>query len=148
LITVNAPRGAQRQCGSADREKIDMKSDDLVELARRVEQADGLSGAKAAEVVDALRSAFPACIPHIGSGADMLESAEVALRIVDRAVPAWDISLKGVAIEPNGQWHCTLREESTGDDDAIVGFGQAPSLPRSMIAALLRIAAGRPGSQR
>jgi hypothetical protein len=123
-----------------------MQGNGLRTLAERVEAAEEVSTALVSEVAGALAAAFPAAAGRAVPDAALLGSTDGALRVVDAAVPAWEISLRGVALEPDGHWHCTLRETSTTDDDAVIGFGEAPSLPRALIAALLRIAAMRSGA--
>jgi hypothetical protein len=71
----------------------------------------------------------------------MLCSTDAALHIVYGALPAWQIFLRGMALEPHGHWHCSLRETSATDDDAVIGFGEAPAPARALVAALLRLAA-------
>jgi hypothetical protein len=120
-----------------------MRADGLKALAGRVESAEEASTALVSEVAEALAAAYPRAASRAVPDAALLSSTNAALRLVDGAVPAWEISLRGVALEPHGHWHCTLRETSATDDDAVIGFGEAPSLPCAMIAALLRIAAMR-----
>lgn len=120
-----------------------MEGNVLRALAEKVEAADEVSTALVSQAAEALVAAFPAAAGRAVPDAALLGSTDAALRVVDAALPAWEISLKGVALEPDGHWHCTLRETSATDDDAVIGFGVAPSLPRALIAALLRIAAMR-----
>jgi hypothetical protein len=121
-----------------------MGKDSLKALAERVEKADEVSTALVSEVAGALAAAYPGAASRIVPDAALLGSTDAALRVVDGAVPAWEISLRGIALEPHGHWHCSLREASATDDDEVIGFGEAPSLPRALIAALLRIASMRP----
>lgn len=122
-----------------------MQEDGLKALAERVESADEAATALVTEVADALAAAFPRAASRVVPDAALLSSTDAALRVADRAIPGWEISLRGMALEPHGHWHCTLRETSASDDDAVIGFGKAPSLPHALIAALLRIAAMRAG---
>ncbi len=120
-----------------------MESERLKALAERVENADEASTALVSEVAEALAAAYPGAASRAVPDAALLTSTDAALRAADGAVPAWEISLRGVALEPHGHWHCSLRETSATDDDAVIGFGEAPSAARALIAALLRIASMR-----
>jgi hypothetical protein len=122
-----------------------MQRDELKALAERVESADEASTALVSEVAGALAASYPGIASRAVPDAALLCSTDAALHVADGAIPGWEISLRGMALEPHGHWHCSLRETSATDDDAEIGFGEAPSLPRALIAALLRIAAMRTG---
>ena len=117
-----------------------MREDELQALADRVESAARPDDALATEIVQAIGTAFPeASLPE--PGAQLLRSTEAALRLVDAMVPAWAIAIKGVALEPDGHWTCTIRKSMVSDETEVIGIGEAPSLPRALIAAAIRIAA-------
>lgn len=123
----------------------DMQTEGSNKLAEKVERAEQDSRVLASEVAEALSGAFPDVRRGDVPDAALLDATEAALHVVHRAVPGWEISLRGVALEPDGHWHCTLRETGETDDDAVIGFAEAPSPPRAVIAALLRSAAARTG---
>ena len=122
-----------------------MQVSGLKGLAERVESAEEASTALVSEVAEALAAAYPRAASRAVADGALLSSTDAALHVADRALPGWEILLRGAALEPHGHWHCTLRETSATDDDAVIGFGRSPSLPRALIAALLRIAAMRTG---
>jgi hypothetical protein len=121
-----------------------MQRDKMKALAERVEIADEASIHFVSEVAEALVAAYPGVALQPVPDAAMLRSTDAALHIVHGALPAWQISLRGVALEPHGHWHCSLRETSAADDDAAIGFGEAPVPARALMAALLRLAAVGP----
>ena len=86
-----------------------MHGDRLNALAERVEQAEEASTALVEEVATVIGAAFPQAAPSIVPDAALLGSTDAAIRVLDGALPAWDIAIKGMALEPNGHWHCTLR---------------------------------------
>ncbi len=118
-----------------------MHGERLNALAERVERAEEASTALAEEVATVISAAFPEAASRIIPDAALLSSTDAAIRVLDGALPAWDIAIKGMALEPNGHWHCTLRRTSASSDDAFMGIGEAPSLPRALIAAVLRVGA-------
>lgn len=122
-----------------------MSENELRKLAERIEAASPVGEALAGDTVRALRMAFPEPTRLLGQDAQLLASTDEALRVVDAALPGWEIDMKGIAREPDGHWTCTLREQGALDDDEVIGIGQAPSLPRALLAALVRIAAVRHG---
>ncbi len=121
-----------------------MDGDRLNATAQAVESTGDVGSELRSNVVEAIRSAFPEPARLLRPDSDLLNSTDAALHIVDALVPAWEISIKGVALEYDGHWVCTLRETSSPDNE-MIGVGRAPSLPRALIAALLRIAALRAG---
>jgi hypothetical protein len=128
---------------SSERQENQMHGERLNALAARVEQAEEASTALVEEVATVVGAAFPEAAARIVADAALLSSTDAAIRVVDGALPAWDIALKGMALEPDGHWHCTLRRKTASGDEAFLGIGEAPSLPRALIAALLRVGAQR-----
>ncbi len=107
----------------------------LETLAERIEEAETpLTGADAARVIEAIRKLRP----ELAVTADGLHSVEDLLHIADRVVPGWSILLRGKAREPDGHWHCTLRESSSRDSDEFIGNGKGPDLSSAVLAAILR----------
>ena len=117
----------------------------LISLAERIEEADEVDAGLSAEAVEAIATAFGGPGELLTPDAPVLSSTDRALHVVDAIVPAWEITMKGLAREPDGHWTCTLREGAAQDDDEVIGVGKAPSLPRALIAALLKVAAQRAG---
>lgn len=118
-----------------------MTGSEINALADRVETAGGEHLALEERVTSALGAAFGAVEAAAAPG--MLRSTDAALHAADTLFPGWEISMKGVAREPDGHWTCTLRETSVTDDDAVIGIGTSAALPSALTAALLRIAASR-----
>ncbi len=119
-----------------------MHGDKVRALADRLENAGEVDAALTADVVQAIRAAFPDATSLLAAHSALLTSTDAALHVVDETVPAWGIVIKGMATEPDGHWHCMLRETGSPDED-MLGMGTAPTLPRALIAAVLRIAALR-----
>jgi hypothetical protein len=123
-----------------------MGGTELTALAERIESGPEVDAGLTADAIESLKAAFPEATQALRRDCPLLTSTDEALHVVHAIVPAWDISIKGVAVEPHGHWRCSLRESSALDEDTVIGIGRAPSLPRALIAALLRIAAGRSGT--
>lgn len=119
-----------------------MHADMVTALAERLESRRETDADLTPEVVEAMRSLFPDQMQLLGAQSELLTSTDAALHVVDAAIPAWSIAIRGMATEPDGHWNCILRESDSPDED-MLGIGNALSLPRAMIAALLRIAVQR-----
>lgn len=120
-----------------------MKGGDLNELADRIETVVREDAAADDEVANALSVAFRNAAAARTTRSGLLRSTDAALHAVDATVPGWEISIRGIAREPDGHWTCTLRETSATDEDAVIGIGRSPALPCALIAALLRVGAVR-----
>ena len=116
-----------------------MHGDRINALADRLEGAREVDGALAAEVVQAIRAAFPGATCLLGAESAILTSTDAALHLLDAVVPAWGVVIKGMTTEPDGHWHCTLRETGSPDEGMLV-MGSASSLPRALVATVLRLA--------
>lgn len=127
-----------------------MNAIDLMGLADRIETTAGKTHLVGGEVIRALNAAFGSAASAFEDEQALLQSTDAALRAIDATIPGWEISVRGLASEPDGHWTCSLREASVTDDDAVIGLGRSPVLANSLIAALLRIAASKipyhPGS--
>ena len=69
---------------------------------------------------------------------DDLESTDKVLAAIYAVRPGWSVAIRGNATIPNGHWRCTLRKSSASDDDEYLGIGRGPTLPHSLLAALLK----------
>lgn len=116
---------------------------DLEALATAVEAERAGTPALAAEALAELRKAFPNASGDLGSAPSLLGSTDAALHLVDRLAQGWQISIRGVAREPDGSWTCTIRETDATDELEVLGVGMAPSLSAAILAAILRIGARR-----
>ncbi len=74
-----------------------------------------------------------------------LDSTDRILELIYAMLPGWTVSVKGKAWQPNGHWTCSLRKTSSRDSDEYIGIGRGPTLPHSLLAALLRVVAQREG---
>jgi hypothetical protein len=112
----------------------------LRELADRVASSRTLVDAVAHDVAAAI-------VPHLGPGetltAQALASTDHVLHLVDRASPGWSIQLRGVALEPDGHWHCSIRPSEVRDEAEMMGIAKGPDLSNTVLAALLRLLAYR-----
>jgi hypothetical protein len=110
----------------------------------RVDAAEDIDQALLHDTADELRAIFPNAPAH----PELLsEPTEAVLRLVDRCLPGWTISLRGTATEPNGHWHCALRESSSSDNDMVIGNGNAPTVSLALLRALVCVAHIRAGSR-
>ena len=120
-----------------------MTGGEIRELADRVESAAGEDAALDEQVAAALAAAFGKAAAGLAACSGLLGSTDAALHAIDQASPGWEVSIRGVASEPDGHWTCSLRETSVTDDDSVIGIGHSRRLPSALIAALLRIGAMR-----
>lgn len=73
--------------------------------------------------------------------ASELDSTDKVLGLIYALKPGWSVSTRGKASMPNGHWRCTLRKSTSRDNDEYIGIGCGPTLPHSLLAALLRVLA-------
>lgn len=114
-----------------------MKDEGLLKLRSRVEEARDIDAELLHLVAEELRRVFPGAPSHPESLSD---PTEAVLRLVDRSLPGWTITLRGTATEPDGHWHCTLRKSDAHDDDALIGVGTAPTVSLALLRALVSAA--------
>ena len=67
-----------------------------------------------------------------------IETTDEIVHVVDRILPGWTIQVTGTAAEPDGHWHCTLRQSAIRDNDEFIGSGEGKILSHALLAALLR----------
>ena len=67
-----------------------------------------------------------------------LDSTDQVLALIYAARSGWSVSIKGTATLPNGHWRCTLRKSASRDNDEYLGIGRGPTLPHSLLAALIK----------
>lgn len=120
-----------------------MTDGEINALADQVETAGAGDAAVEDRVAEALATAFGEAPGLPAQSSEFLETTDAALHVLDTMAPGWEISIRGIAREPDGHWTCTLRESSVTDDDAVIGIGSSPALPCALIAALLRLGAMR-----
>lgn len=68
-----------------------------------------------------------------------LDSTDKVLSVIYAVRPGWSVSIRGKATMPNGHWRCTLRKSSSRDNDEYIGIGRGPTLPHSLLAALIKV---------
>lgn len=108
----------------------------LRDVADRIEAVGTqLTNAEVAPVLEAIRKVRP----DLAVKEAELRSVEKLLHFVDRVVPGWSILLRGDALEPDGHWRCTLRENVSRDSDEYIGVGKGASLSSAILAATLRV---------
>ena len=120
-----------------------MAKNGLTEIHARVMQARDLDASLYADVVSALRAAFP---DEDYKDAGSLEGGDptaTVLHLINTHLPDWSISLKGKADETDGGWSCALRKSDVHDDDLFVGTGTGAKLPLAMMAAFLKLSLAR-----
>lgn len=117
-----------------------MPNAELEALATEVERSADLPAGTAQRVADAVARLLPA--GRTVAAAD-LGSTDTVLHLADDALPDWSIKLKGRTTDRNGHWTCTLRQSDTFDNDMLIGIGKGPVLRLAVLAALVRLAAGR-----
>jgi len=109
---------------------------ELLAAADRVEaMGTQLWDADVAPVLEAIRNVRP----DLAVKAEELRSVEKLLHFVDGVVPGWNILLRGRALEPDGHWRCTLRENVSRDSDEYIGTGKGACLSSAILAAILRV---------
>ncbi|SHG88861.1 hypothetical protein [Marivita hallyeonensis] len=107
---------------------------ELAALAEDVEAAlvleDDLAD-RALKVINGMAS-------DLGIARADLDSTDSVLGVIYKVRPGWSVSIRGNATMPNGHWRCTLRKSSSRDNDEYLGIGRGPTLPHSLLAALLK----------
>lgn len=114
------------------------KSNDLIQ---KLESPELFGHRDKAAVVDAIDGLFPGRSIWPEAHEERSESADVALHVVEKAFPNWDITLTGKTSAAHGNWVCTLRESVARDDDEVIGIGSSPVLAHAIFAACLKLAA-------
>ncbi len=121
MLGANRTRGQQMDKG-------------LALLAEEVEASLDLDDALATRALEAVNT-------HLG-GAKMerkdIDSTDKVLGAIYAARPGWSVSIRGKMSHPNGHWRCTLRRSLGRDNDEYIGVGRGPTLPHSLLAALLK----------
>jgi ribonucleotide monophosphatase NagD (HAD superfamily) len=118
-----------------------MLQNDLEELANRVEAATDTDSDLAANAASALRASFSSTSSASQIPDDIATSSDAIVALVNAALPGWHFSIHGRARTDKDAWRCTLRRSDVRDDDEMIGVGEAHSLNRAILAALLRVAA-------
>ncbi len=120
-----------------------MDHDGLTSLADAIESDATSDPEVVAQILHVLRE-IQADVPK-GEGLDetVLTSSDAALGLVCSVLPGWEIRMQGNAVSGGGNWTCSLRQGSGRDDDEVIGIGKAQSPAKSVVAALLMVAARR-----
>lgn len=120
-----------------------MNHPDLSGIARDLEAA---TAAEARQVIEAI-AALAAVFPDGGATAELdpavLESSDILLDIIARALPGWSVEVDGAALSPNGHWRCALSPANGAPDDGYLATGRGPTLPHALLVALLNAMAPR-----
>ena len=106
----------------------------LADLALEVEAALTLEGDLADQAIAALNTAAAGAVIERSD----LDSTDKVLSLIYAIRPGWSVSMRGTAHLPNGHWRCTLRRSDRRDNDEYLGVGRGPTLPHSLLAALLK----------
>ena len=106
----------------------------LAALAEEVEAAFVLEPDLAARVLAAINGVAG----DLTIQREDLDSTDKVLSVIYAVKPGWSVTIRGSAAMPNGHWSCTLRKTSASDDDEYIGIGRGPTLPHSLLAALLK----------
>lgn len=114
---------------------------ELNDLILKLESAQPFGHRDKAVVVDALDGLFPDAAIWPEARAETTESADVALHVVEKTFPNWEIKLTGKANSAHGDWVCTLRNSGGRDNDEVIGIGKSPVLAHAIYAACLKLAA-------
>lgn len=114
---------------------------ELNDLTQKLESPQPLGHRDKAAVVDAIDGCFPGRSIWPETRAERVGSTDVALHIVEKAFPNWEIKLTGKADATHGDWICTLRESAGRDNDEVIGIGRSPILAHAIFAACLKLAA-------
>ena len=107
---------------------------ELATLAEDVEAALILD----AELADRVLSMIKGLSTNLDMKHADLDSTDQVLALIYAARPGWSVSIKGAATLPNGHWRCTLRKSASRDNDEYLGIGRGPTLPHSLLAALIK----------
>ncbi|WP_424940525.1 hypothetical protein [Aliiroseovarius sp. S253] len=107
---------------------------DLVKLAQEVEAALTLDG----DLVERVIAQLFEVLGDQRIEPKHLDSTDQILALIAAIRPGWAMSMKGAAHLPNGHWSCSLRKSDLRDNDEYLGIGRGPTLPHSLLAALLK----------
>ncbi|SDZ34510.1 hypothetical protein SAMN05444004_11129 [Jannaschia faecimaris] len=116
-----------------------MKDPELDVLIKELETRADMTVADFDAVVHALAFLLPekagdAAMPQV------ISTTDGAMVVADDAYPNWAVHIHGRANDRDGHWHCTLRENDSRDNDAVIGIGKSPVLAQAILAAVLRLA--------
>ena len=114
-----------------------MSNAELEALRRRAQAAHDVDADLLQAAANVLRGVFPGAPLEVAPSAD---PTVAALHLVDLSLPGWTISLRGTATEPDGHWHCSLRESGAHDNDEVIGADEAPTVGLALLRALLAVA--------
>lgn len=122
-----------------------MGTNSLESVIEKVKQADKLDAGLFAQAVQAMKTAFPG--ENFVDAEHLIERdpTEAVLHLVSEHLPDWSISLKGKALDINGDWACILRRSDVRDDDAFIGVGSGRTLSLAVLGAVLRASLLRAG---
>lgn len=107
-------------------------NEELAKLAHEIESAFELSDTLLSQVQGALEGRVRVSPLQLD-----FHSTDSVLKLVHQCLPGWTIHIKGTATNPNGHWHCSLRQSDIRDNDPYVGIGKGPTLPHALLAAVL-----------
>jgi hypothetical protein len=114
-----------------------MSKTEIWALMKRLERVTSLDSDLLAEAAVAVRRVFPKA-PQPPQR--LTEPVEEALHLVDLCLPGWTIQLTGKAQEPDGHWHCSLRESRGNDEDDMIGLGSGRLVGVALLQSLLHVA--------
>ncbi|MEF2550085.1 hypothetical protein VQ042_01770 [Aurantimonas sp. A2-1-M11] len=117
-----------------------MATTDLKTFLARCEAAAGPDATLEAEFRTALQEHVPA-VENAADADRALGSADGALAMTAKALPNWDIVLRG-GTGPGAQWHCMLREGEGHHDDQTVAAGRGSTPAMAISTATLKVLSG------
>lgn len=115
-----------------------MEDPELDLLINELERRDDMTIAEFDGVLHALAFLLPTKLSNAIT-TDRIATTDGAVLVVDNAYPNWSVHIHGRANDSNGHWRCTLRENDSRDNDAIIGSGRSPVLSQAILAATLRL---------
>ncbi|MFY0693052.1 MAG: hypothetical protein JXR14_14155 [Paracoccaceae bacterium] len=114
-------------------------------LFQRLEQAVSHDPTALEEAAELLSAGSNPALAGPKVTAQDIGTADGIVHLVDRVLPGWTIQMTGTASEPDGHWHCTLRQSAIRDNDEFIGRGEGKILSHALLAALLRTLRYRAG---
>lgn len=117
-----------------------MKDPELEILIAQLESRNDLSVAEFDGIAHGLTFLIPETNRPDEFRAERLGTCDEAMQVADCAFPNWAVHIRGRANDKDGHWHCTLRENDSRDNDAVIGTGRSPNLGQAILAAVMRLA--------
>lgn len=117
-----------------------MKDPELDILIDELETRTDLTVADFDGIAHALTFLLPAMAESDPIPTERIGTTDMAMHVADQAFPNWAVHIHGRANDKDGHWRCTLRENDSLDNDAVIGTGGSPILAQAILAATMRLA--------